>query len=444
MYDNNTARYTSQQPPLPYVLQIVAQMPLPDWDILAQLLFARIVAVRRSLWTKHAAHNGKGHLSLPLVASAVEEAKKELFPAYPSTGELPDVSAKGFISMLHQEVAPQASLAIALSDAKQLVGLLCSRKPSEIGILRDVFLEVALIAFLCDDAAKAALCLAEAAAVAAFIKRQAATVLPAAKSDASAAAPAKGAPPAKAAATSSSTSAFNLPPFVQVELDEACAQYMLARNGGDAPGPDAASALSLFSLMSAMRREATVLPCEMASLRLMHAASIHSALISGSAEYLAIAWPSAAAVTSADSFVPDRVVSGWLHIGFGAGDSRHACIAVCSDEQQGLRVSLWSPALLTERRINRSFIQASEVVVAPAAGQELESVLARPHGSGGAASADSALQVLAELCPQNENFLLEAKVTQWDHLAAFFDKTAAASDNSSSSISSFFRQLLSQ
>ena len=88
----------------------------------------------------------------------------------------------------------------------------------------------------------------------------------------------------------------------------------------------------------------------------------------------------------------------------GAGDSRHACIAVCSDEQQGLRVSLWSPARLTERRINRSFIQASEVVVAHAAGQEWESVLARPHGSGGAASADSALQVLAELCPQNENF----------------------------------------
>ncbi len=312
---------------------------------------------------------------------------------------------KGFISMLNQEAAPQASLAIALLDAKQLVGLLCSRKPSGIGILRDVFLEVALIAFLCDDAPKAALCLAEAAAVAAFIKRQAATVLPAAKSDASAAARAKGAPPAKRAATSSSSSAFNLPPFVQVELDEACAQYMSSRNGGDAPGPDAASALSLFSLMSAMRREATVLPCEIASLRLMHAASIHSALISGSPEYLAVAWPSAAAGTSAYSFVPDRVVSGWLHVGFGAGDSRHACIAVCSDEQQGLvGVSLWSPARLTERRINRSFIQASEVVVAPAAGQEWESVLARPHGSGGAASADSALQVLAELCPQNENF----------------------------------------
>ncbi len=424
-------------------MQIVAQMPLPDWDILAQLLFARIVAVRRSLWIKHAAHTGKGHLSLPLVASAVEEAKRDLFPSYPAAGELPDLSAKGFISMLHQETAPPPSLALGLSDAKQLVGLLCSRKPSDIGMLRDVFLEVALIAFLCDDAAKAALCLAEAASVAAFTKKQAAAMLPAAKSDATAAAPAKGAPPAKSAATAASA-AFALPPFVQVELDEACAQYMASRNGGDAPGPDAASALSLFSLMSAMRREASVLPCEIASLRLMHSASIHAALIAGSPEYLSIAWPSAAAATLADSFVPDRVVSGWMHIGFGAGDSRYACLAVCSDEQQGLRVSLWSPALLTERRINRSFIQTSEVVVAPSAGQELESLLTRPHGSGGAASADSALHVLAELCPHNEKFLSEAKVTQWDHLAAFFDKTAAAADNSSPSISSFFRQIVSQ
>ncbi len=425
-------------------VQIVAQMPLPDWDILAQLLFARLVSVRRSLWTKHAAHNGKGLLSLPLVASAVEEAKKELFPSYPATGELPDVSAKGFISMLHQEAAPQPSLALGLSDAKQLVALLCSRKPSEIGILRDIFLEVAMIAFLCDDAAKAALCLAEAASVAAFMKKQAVTVLPAAKSEAASAAPAKGAPPAKGAAPTSSSNTFNLPPFVQIELDEACAQYMATRNGGDAPGPDAASAQSLFSLMSAMRREASVLPCEMASLRLMHSASIHAALMAGSPEYLSIAWPSAAAVTSGDSFVPDRVVSGWLHIGFGAGDSRYACIAVCSDEQQRLRVSLWSPALLTERRINRSFIQASEVVVAPAAGQDLESLLARPHGSGGAASAESALHVLAELCPQNEKFLSEAKVTQWDHIAAFFDKDTAAADSSSPSISTLFMQLVSQ
>ena len=279
-------------------------MPLPDFEIFSQLLFARIVAVRRILWSKHAVHNGKGLLSLSLAASTVEEAKKELFPSYPATGDLPDVSSKGFISMLHQEAAPQPSLALGLSDAKQLVALLCSRKPSEIGILRDIFLEVAMIAFLCDDAAKAALCLAEAASVAAFMKKQAVTVLPAAKSEAASGAPAKGAPPAKAAATSSSTSAFNLPPFVQVELDEACAQYMLARNGGDAPGPDAASALSLFSLMSAMRREATVLPCEMASLRLMHAASIHSALISGSPEYLAIAWPSAAAVTRQNHSFP--------------------------------------------------------------------------------------------------------------------------------------------
>ncbi len=419
-------------------------MPLPDWDILAQLLFARLVAVRRSLWAKHAAHNGKGHLSLPLAASAVEEAKKELFPSYPAAGELPDVSAKSFISMLHQEAAPQPSLALALSDAKQLVGLLCARKPSEVGLLRDVFLEMALVAFLCDDAAKAALCLAEAASVAAFMKKQAATVLPAAKSDASAAAPSKAAPPAKGSAPAATSAAFNLPPFVQMELDEACAQYMASRSGGDAPDPGAASAQSLFSVMSAMRREATVLPCEVASLRVMHAATIHAALIAGSPEYLSIAWPSAAASTSADSFVPDRVVSGWLHIGFGAGDSRCACLAVCSDEQQNLRVSLWSPALLTERRITRSFVVASEVVVAPASGQDLESLLARPHGSGGAANADSALPVLAELCPQNEKFLSAVQVSQWDHLAAFFDKAAAAADSSSPSISSFFRQLVSQ
>jgi hypothetical protein len=428
-----------------FSLQIVAQMPQPDWDILAQLLFARITAVRRCLWNKHAAHNGKGHLSLPLSAASVEDAKKELFPSYPSTGELPDVSAKGFISMLQQEAAPQPSLALALSDAKQLVGLLCSRKPSEIGLLRDVFLEVALVAFLCDDAAKAALCLAEAASVAAFIKKQAATVLPAAKADAAAAAPAKGAPPAKGAApAAAASSAFNLPPFVQVELDEACAQYMASRNGGDAPDPGAASALSLFSVMFAMRREASVLPCEMASLRMMHAASIHAALIAGSPDYLAVAWPAAAATTAADSFVPDRVVSGWLHIGFGAGDSRHACLAVCTDGQQSLRVSLWSPALLTERRISRSFVVASEVVVAPAAGQDLESLLARPHGSGGAATSETALPLLAELCPQNEKFASEVKPTQWEHIAALFDKAAAAADSTSPSISTFFRQIVSQ
>lgn len=419
-------------------------MPLPDFEIFSQLLFARIVAVRRILWSKHAVHNGKGHLSLSLAASTVEEAKKELFPSYPATGDLPDVSSKGFISMLHQETAPEPSLALALSDAKQLVGLLCARKPSEIGLLRDVFLEVSLIAFLCDDAAKAALCLSEAASLAAFMKRQATTVLPAAKSDASAAAPAKGAPPAKGAAPAAASSAFNLPPFVQSELEEASALYMSSRNGGDAPDPGAASALSLFSLMSAMRREATVLPCEIASLRLMHAASIHAALIAGSPEYLSIAWPSASATTSADSFVPDRVVSGWLHVGFGSSDSRYACLAVNSDDQQGLRVSLWSPALLTERRINRCFVLASEVVVAPAAGQDLDSLLARSHGSGGAANADTALPVLAELCPQNEKFISEVQVSQWDHVAAFFDKAAAAADSNSSSISSLFRQLVSK
>jgi hypothetical protein len=426
------------------ILQIVAQMPLPDWDVLAQLLFARLVAVRRSLWAKHAAHNGKGHRYLPLVATAVEEAKKELFPSYPAVGELPDVSAKGFISMLRPESVIEPSLALALSDAKQLVGLLCSRKPSEIGLLRDVFLEVAFIAFLCDDAAKAALCLAEAASVAAFMKKQAGTVLPAAKSDSAAAAPSKAAPPAKGAAPAAASTAFNLPAFVQMELDEACAQYMASRSGGEAPDPGAASAQSLFSVMSAMRREASVLPCEVASLRMMHAATIHAALIAGSPEYLSIAWPAAAATTSADSFVSDRVVSGWLHIGFGAGDSRYACLAVCSDEQQNLRVSLWSPALLTERRINRSFVVSSEVVVAPAAGQDLESLLARPHGSGGAATADSALLVLSELCPQNERFSSAVQITQWEHLAAFFDKAAAAADCSSPSISSFFRQLVFQ
>ncbi len=425
-------------------LQIVAQMSLPDFEIFSQLLFARIVAVRRILWTKHAAHNGKGHLYIPLVASTVEEAKKDLFPSYPATGDLPDMSAKDFISMLHPEAAPQPSLALALSDAKQLVGLLCARKPSEIGLLRDVFLEVALVAFLCDDAARAALCLSEAAALAAFMKKQATTVLPAAKSDASTAAPAKGGPPAKGAAPTAVSSTFNLPPFVQSELDEASAQYMSSRNGGDAPDPGAVSALSLFSLMTAMRREATVLPCEIASLRLMHAASIHAALIAGSPEYLSIAWPSSAATTSADSFVPDRVVSGWLHVGFGSGDSRYACLAVNSDDQQGLRVSLWSPALLTERRINRCFVLASEVVVAPSAGQDLESLLARSHGSGGAANADSALPVLAELCPQNEKFISEVQVSQWDHVAAFFDKASAAADSNSSSISSFFRQLVSK
>jgi hypothetical protein len=305
-------------------------------------------------------------------------------------------------------------------------------------------LELALISFLSDDAAKAALCLAEAASVAAFIKKQAATILPAAKSEAAAAVPAKGAPPAKGAAPSAATTAFNLPPFVQLELDEACAHYMASRNGGEAPDPSAASAQSLVSVMSAMRREASVLPCELASLRLMHAASIHAALIAGSPEYLAVAWPSTAATTSADSFLPDRVVSGWLHIGFGSGDSRYACLAVCSDEQQGLRVSLWSPALLTERRINRSFVLASEVVAAPAPGQDLDSLLARPHGSGGAANADTALPILAELCPQNDMFLSRIQVTQWDHISAFFDKSAAAADNSSPSISSFFRQLVSQ